>query len=203
MLEVLEDELTDYAKEELKKNNILDAVMEFLTSEDQIINIDMADINGFLENSHIVSYYLSDSLEINKDNFHIVSDDTPVEAIILVKGSDYCLGDITTLVDKIIDLIGNMPPLLGLRMSESDGILVMTKAKNDDVKNMELAYQIAKYGAEKGALSLSLIQSYFSIPFIRTTKIVKILKEKGIIDKEHGQMIVLKSIEEIDDIFQE
>lgn len=140
MLEVLEDELTDYAKEELEKNNILDAVMEFLTSEDQIINIDMEDINGFLENSHIVSYYLSDSLEINKDNFHIVSDDTPVGAIILVKGSDYCLGDINTLVDEIINLIGNMPPLLGLRMSKSEGILVMTKAKNDDVKNIELAY---------------------------------------------------------------
>ena len=95
-----------------------------------------------------------------------------------------------------------MPPLLGLRMSESDGILVMTKAKNDDVANMELAYQIAKYGAEKGTLSLSLIQSYFSLTFNRTTKIVKILKEKGIVDNEHGQMIVLKSIEEIDDIFQ-
>ena len=88
-------------------------------------------------------------------------------------------------------------------MSESEGILVITMAKNDNVMDMELAYQIAKYGFEKGTLSLSLIQSYFSLPFKRATKIVKILKEKGIIDKEQGQMTVLKSLAEIDDIFQE
>ena len=138
-----------------------------------------------------------------EDNLHIVSDDRPEDAIILVKGSNLYLGEINILIDNIVNQIGNVSRLLGLGMSESEGILVITMAKNDNVMDMELAYQIAKYGSEKGTLSLSLIQSYFSLPFKRATKIVKILKEKGIIDKEQGQMIVLKSLAEIDDIFQE
>lgn len=198
-----EDQLTNHSKEELEKNNLLETIKEYFALDNQIINIDYEDINGFLKDSHIVSYYLSDKLEANKDNLHIVSDDRPEDAIILVKGSNLYLGEINILIDNIVNLIGNVSRLLGLGMSESEGILVITMAKNDNVMDMELAYQIAKYGSEKGTLSLSLIQSYFSLPFKRATKIVKILKEKGIVDKEQGQMTVLKSLAEIDDIFQE